>query len=406
MQVNLDRRIAVLHFANDSVRGGAEEHMLTLLKRLDRVRFKPMLAAHPKLIEMLRPNLPADVDAIPVTLRSPRDFGGAWHFMRILRGRRVDIVHSHMFQTSRLGSPLAWLARVPVIIETPHVREYWRHGWIKGNYFVDRFVGRFVTAYIAVSAANGKYLANEKRLPADKIVVIRNGVPVERFDPERVPPPEMHRLLGIGEGPAVALVLARLEPQKGHRVLLDAWRSVVESFPKGRLVCAGDGRLSEELEADAAALGIAGSVSFVGYQSNVPDWLALADFTVLPSFYEGLPLAAIESLAAARAVIATSVDGTPEVVLDGKTGLLVPPGEPAPLGAAICRLLGSPELARSLGSAGRRLVEERFSERRQVHETEALYESALRRRVGASISAMSSRPMCAAHDSVPRRMAK
>ena len=216
--------------------------------------------------------------------------------------RRVDILHSHMFQASRLASPLGWLARVPVVIETPHVREHWRKGWIKGSYFIDRLVARFVTAYIAVSEANGEYLRTEKRLPREKIFVIRNGSPIERFDPTRAAPPALRAALGIDQNAPVVLVLARLEPQKGHRVLLEAWKSVAQSYPAARLVCAGDGVLRAELEAQAAALGIAGSVSFVGQQPNVPDWLALADFTVLPSFYEGLPLAAIESLAAGRPV--------------------------------------------------------------------------------------------------------
>lgn len=403
--MNTDHRIAVLHFANEPVRGGAEEHMLTLLKRLDRARFRPMLAAHPQLVEMLRPDLPTDVDTIPITLRSPGDIGSAWRLIRLLVALHVDVLHSHMFQTSRFASPLGWLAGVPVIIETPHVREYWRRGWIKGNYVVDRFVSRFVTAYIAVSAANAKYLANEKRLPANKIVTVRNGVPVERFDPDRIPPPAMRRSLNIAEDAPVVIVLARLEPQKGHRILLDAWKSVVESFPKARLVCVGHGQLRDELQARVAALGTTASVLFVGYQSNVPDWLALADFTVLPSFYEGLPLAAIESLAGGRAVVATAVDGTTEVVVDGETGLLVPPGEPAPLSAAICRLLGSPKLKRSLGRAGRQLVEEHFSEWRQVAETEALYESALRLSIGARACAMSPGPTCAANDP-PWRVAR
>jgi len=377
--MNAGGRIAVLHFDSARVRGGAEEHMLTLLKGFDRARFRPMIAAHPELIELLRSDLPGDVEAIPVVLESPRDLGGALRFIRIVGDKRVDIVHSHMFQASRLASPLAWLAGVPVTIETPHVRESWRHGRIKGSYAVDRLVGRFVTAYIAVSESNSKYLVNEKHLPADKIFVVRNGIPLDRFNPARVSPQATRRSLGIAQNAPVAVVIARLEPQKGHCVLLEAWKSVVESFPHARLVCVGVGRLHAELKTYAAASGIGGSVLFVGYQSNVADWFALADFTVLPSFFEGLPLVAIESLAAARAVIATAVDGTAEVVIDGRTGLLVPPGAPGPLSAAICRLITSPELTRSLGRAGRRLVEEHFGEWRQVIETEMVYEKALRR---------------------------
>jgi glycosyltransferase involved in cell wall biosynthesis len=379
--MSADHRITVLHFSNSLVRGGVEEHILMLLTRLDRKRFRPILAAHPRLVELLRPDLPADIEALVFTLQGPRDVAGAWRFLRLLTERRVDILHSHMFQASRLASPLGWLARMPVIIETPHVREAWRHGWIKGSYLIDRFVDRFVTAYIAVSAANAEYLINEKQLPAHKIATIRPGTSLERFHPRRIAPPGLRRSLGIEEDAPIVLVVARLEPQKGHRILLEAWKSVVAAFPAARLVCLSDGRLREELKRQVADLGVSSSVHFVGYQPEVADWVALAAFTVLPSFYEGLPGAAIESLAGGRAVVATSVDGTTEIVLDGNTGLLVPPGEPAPLRTAICRLLGSPELARRLGCAGRRLVEEHFDERLQVEKTEAFYENVLRRRV-------------------------
>jgi glycosyltransferase involved in cell wall biosynthesis len=394
--MSTERRISVLHFTNEPVRGGAEEHLLMLLTQLDRARFRPLLAAPAELIELLRPDLPRDVETIPITLRRVRDLAAAARFVRMLTAQRIDILHSHMFQASKFASPLGWLARVPVIVETTHVREQWRRGWLKGSYLADRFVGRFITRYIAVSLANADYLEHEKRLPVGKIAVIRNGVAVERFDPGRVAPAAMRAALGIEEDAPVVIVLARFEPQKGHAVLFDAWQSVAASFPKARLVCVGEGRLRGELEARAAALGIAASIRFAGYQSNIPDWLALAAFTVLPSFYEGLPLSALESMAAGRAVVATSVDGTIEVVLDGKTGLTVPAGEPAPLAAAIGRLLAAPELARSLGRAGRHLVEEQFSRQRQIAETETLYLDAWHRRATTGMATISSTAAAAA----------
>ena len=377
MTIGSQDRIAVMHFATEPVRAGAEEHMLTLLRLLDRSRFQPLLATHPELIEMLRPDLPPDVETIPVILRGPRDLKGARALFHAMRTRKVAIVHSHMFQASRLASPLAWLAGVPATIETPHGREYWRRGLIKGSFAIDRTIGRFVTAYIAVSHANAKYLIEEKRLPREKIHVVQNGIPITRFDPNHAAGPDLRRTAQIEDDAPVVVVLARLEPQKGHQVLLEAWQAVVRRFPRARLVCVGAGQLREALEAQVAELALAPSVRFVGYQSNVADWLALANFTVLPSFYEGLPLVAIESLAAGRAMVATQVDGTSEVVIDGETGLLVPPGQPDLLSAAICRLLESPELAQRLGQAGRRLVEDQFSETRQVAETETVYTTAL-----------------------------
>jgi len=114
-------------------------------------------------------------------------------------------------------------------------------------------------------------------------------------------------------------------------------------------------------------------VYFLGFRSNVTDWLALCDFTVLPSFYEGLPLVAVESLAAGRAMVATAVDGTPEVIVNGRTGITVPSGDPAPLSAAICSLLRSPALRQRLAEQGRAYVLEHFSQERQVRETGEFY---------------------------------
>jgi glycosyltransferase involved in cell wall biosynthesis len=131
--------------------------------------------------------------------------------------------------------------------------------------------------------------------------------------------------------------------------------------------------LRGELESQVRDLGLNDSVRFLGYQSNVLDWLALAHLTVLPSLWEGLPLAAIESLAAGRPVVATAVDGTPEVVIDAKTGLTVPPDDPKRLAEAICRLLREPRLLERMGEEGRRWVIEHFSQERQIRQTQDLY---------------------------------
>ena len=375
------RPISVLHFTNSLVRGGAEEHVLTLLRGLDRSSFRPHLVCPPALAGKLEKDLPADVPLFPLLLQKPRQLRAALGLARILRGRRVDILHSHGFYSSLFASPVGWLCGVPLVVETPHVREHWRQGWFKSRFVVDRLAGSFVHHYIAVSEANARYLREQKGLPAHKIVVIRNGCDLERFDPAHPAPAGLKSRLGFADGDPVLVVLGRLEPQKGHRVLLDALPAVLREFPRARLVCVGEGILRDHLREQVRALGLEASVRFVGYQTNVTDWLALADLTVLPSFYEGLPLVAIESLAAGRPVVATAVDGTPEVVVDGRTGLLVPPGDAAGLANAICRLLREPGLRRSLGEAGRRHVLDGYSQERQIRQTQELYLSAWEQRV-------------------------
>jgi glycosyltransferase involved in cell wall biosynthesis len=258
-------------------------------------------------------------------------------------------------------------------VETPHVRERWRRGRLKRSYLVDRLAARFVDRFIAVSRANARYLVEEKGLPAHKVVVVENGCELQRFAAEPAP---ARQELGLSAQDRVLLVVGRLEPQKGHRVLLEALPAVRAEFPSARLVCIGEGTERPALEEQARRLGLDGAVRFAGFRADVDRWLAAADVVVLPSFYEGLPLAAIEALAARRAVVATAVDGTPEVVVEGRTGLTVPPGDAPALTAAIARVLRDPTLARRLGERGREWVEERFDAQRQVRQTERLYDDA------------------------------
>jgi glycosyltransferase involved in cell wall biosynthesis len=367
--------ITVLHFTISAVRSGAEEHILLLLRGLNRKYFRPLLVCPAELVEKYGPDLPGDVEYVPMCMRLPRPafVMTAYRFAQIVRKHRVDILHSHMFNASYLVSPIARLCGVPVIIETPHVRERWRQGWFKGSYAIDRLVGHFVDHYISVSDANARYLEREKGLPAEKIHIIRNGSNLNRLDVSRPIPQGIKQSLGFAGDDPVLLVLGRLEPQKGHGVLLEALPYVRSELPAIRLVCVGDGCLRAELEQQAEALQLRDAVRFVGFQANVADWFALADLSVLPSFYEGLPLVAIESLAAGRPVVATQVDGTPEVIVNEETGLTVPPGDPIALAHAILRLLKDADLRRRLASAGRNWVLKHFSHEQQIERTQQLY---------------------------------
>jgi glycosyltransferase involved in cell wall biosynthesis len=371
------KRISVLHFSNEFVRGGAEQHMLTLLCGLSREYFDLHLVCTPQLAGLLKPDLPRDVEVLPLEIRKPWQVNAALQFAEILRSRRVDILHSHIFYASLFASPVAWSCSVPMVIETPHVREYWRRGRLKSRFIIDRLVGHCVNRYIAVSQANGKYLAEEKGLPSQKISVIHNGSDLQRFRHVRCKSAALREKLGFQKEELVLLVAGRLEPQKGHSVLLSALPLVRRVFPKVRTVFAGEGALDQPLQKEVRELGLQGAVDFVGFQSNMEDWFSVADVTVLPSFYEGLPLSAIESLAAGTPVVATAVDGTPEVVVHGRTGLTVPPGATEELAAAISTLLADPELRARFGSAGRAWVEEEFSQEKQIKRTEDLYLSSL-----------------------------
>lgn len=372
-QLNVEpRRLSVVFFSNSTARGGVEEHILTLARGLDAARFSTAWICPPALAAQVQPQRPAHLELIALELNQPRQLPAAGRLIRLLRRRRPDILHAHLFYASLFGSPLARLAGVPVVIETPHVRELWRHGW-KSSYAIDRGIARAVDYFIAVSEANAEYLRHEKRLPVRKVVVIRNGCDLRRFDPDRAPDPGLRARLGLSGDEPVLLVMARLEPQKRHADLLAAMPTVLRQHPRAQLVLAGDGRLRGELESQCARMGIANHVHFVGHQNEVAPWLTLATLTVLPSWFEGLPLAALESLAAGRAVVASAVDGTTEVVRDGETGLTYPAGDCDRLTQALLRALADPAACRRWGAQGRRWVERHFDQQAQVSRTAALY---------------------------------
>ena len=219
--------IPVMQFSNTSVRGGAEEHILTLLRGLDRKTFRLHLVCSPDVAEAVRADVPSDVELLPLFYPSPSHVAGAAQLHRWIRERRIQVLHSHLFTGSLCSSPVGWMCRVPFIVETPHVRESWRRGWKANNFTVDRMAGHFVDRFIAVSYANARYLIEEKGLLEKKVRVIQNGTDLSRFNPAHTPPRGMRAELGIGAVDPVMLVAARLEPQKGHSVLLNAMPEVL-----------------------------------------------------------------------------------------------------------------------------------------------------------------------------------
>ena len=358
-------------------RGGVEEVVLALLKRLDPSAFRLALAAPRALLDAFG----RDLDG--VTARIEAVAAESWHrvhdvghLARFIDLVRPDIVNPHLFRSAVVAAPLARWHRVPAVVETYHGREGWRRGPIRGSFLPDRLVARFITRVIVVSEAARDFLIRVKRYPASKVVVVPNGRDLSALSPGR-DREAARKELGVDQHTPIVGVVGRLEDQKGHRHLLDAWPALTRDFPDARLLVVGDGSRRTALAAQAEALGIAPSIIFTGFRADVPRMLDAIDVLALPSLYEGMPLTAIEAAAMARPVVATAVDGTPEVVEHGITGFLVPPGNPPALGAALLTLLADPERARRMGEAGRRRTLEQFDLVRQVDATAAVYRSVL-----------------------------
>jgi glycosyltransferase involved in cell wall biosynthesis len=177
--------------------------------------------------------------------------------------------------------------------------------------------------------------------------------------------------------------ISRLAWKKGIRHLIEATPYILESAPDAHVVIAGDGPLRAELEANADALGVRDRVLFLGSRADTIELMAAFDVFVLPSVVEGMSNALLEAMAVGRPVVVTDVGGNPEVVVDGETGLVVPPADPHQLAASIVKLLEAPELAAEMGAAGRRRVLEHYQIDVMTRRIEELYEELLAAKAAA-----------------------
>jgi glycosyltransferase involved in cell wall biosynthesis len=293
------------------------------------------------------------------------DVGASVALARLLRREGVDIVHTHGHLAVNVVGRVAGRLAGAAVVSHMHIENAFRAG--RGRRLqvaLDNATARLCFAIVAVSDTTRSELVRQG-YPAERLVTVHNGVePAVEVEPVR-----------LAEGPTVVEV-ARLARVKGQQTLLEAIVDVgASAILVGRDLEQG-GAYEAELRARAERLGVDGRVVFAGYRDDVSALLAGCDVFCLPSRSEGLPLVVLEAMAHGKPVVATAVGGTPELVRDGETGLLVPPGDASALAAALRSLIADPERAARMGAAGRRRVLDEFGAAAMVERILGLYEGA------------------------------
>jgi glycosyltransferase involved in cell wall biosynthesis len=380
-------RRKLLHVTSACTVGGAEAHVLALLGRLDPAQDELWLAYFEERPDTARPMVDdfqaLGVRTIDLRGRGQLDPAAARRLLRLLRRERFDLVHTHSLRAELVAVAAARLLRPrPRVIRTVHNTDdfYLRPpaAWLA------RVSGRLLDGVVAISDAVSEHVVKHAGLPASKVRRIYYGLDTRPY--ETVPP-----LSEVGAREAISKpqsgpsptpligMIARLAPQKGHRILFDALPAVIQRFPELRVVLVGHEHLTTqaELEAYARERGVAERVTFTGFRDDLPALLAEWNLMVLPSHWEGFGLVLLEAMAAGRPVVASRVGPIPEIVLNGETGLLVEPGNAEQLAAALIELLEQPALAARLGAAGRRRVAEQFTIETMVAETVQYYDELL-----------------------------
>jgi glycosyltransferase involved in cell wall biosynthesis len=353
---------------------GLGEHMLTLAAELQahyRISFvcPPTPAGLPLLARAERLGLETLALDVRGTATSTMALN-AW-----LRDRQVTIFHAHagIIWEGHDAIYVARRAGVPAIVRTEHLPNVMlapRHRHHRARY--ERLL-RAVDRIICVSEEAGATFRSESELTA-KLRVVRNGIDPRPVQTDRR---GLRDRLDLPPDARVVLTVGRLTEQKGHRFLLDAAPAILAQEPRTYFLWVGDGPLAEALRKRARARGLEDRVRLLGQRSDVPELLAAADLFVLPSLFEGLPLAILEAMAANLPVVGTRVCGTREAIDDGVTGRLVQPGDVAALATAVLEVLTQPALAARWAVAGRARVEQEFSAARMARETAAIYAECL-----------------------------
>ncbi len=296
--------------------------------------------------------------------------------VRLVRQVRPDVVHTHMAKAGTVGRLAARICRVPLVVHTYHGHVFHSYfGPLKTRVFltIERALGAASDRIVVVGDRQRDEIAAYGVAARDKLVPIRLGLELGPFLDAARHRGQLRAELGLGLDVPLVGIVARLVPVKAHEVFLEAVRTIGGALPELRALVIGDGQRRAELERLVADLRLSERVMFLGWRRDLPRVYADLDVVALASRNEGSPVALIEALAAARPVVATAVGGVPEVVVDGETGLTVPPSDAAALAEAMLTLLRDRPLADRLARAGRRHVYPRYDSSRLLDDMRTLY---------------------------------
>jgi glycosyltransferase involved in cell wall biosynthesis len=351
--------------------GGLERVVATLATTVDRARFSPLALC---LRESGAFGDAIAAEGIPVHVL-PWQAGRPDYlaFRRIacfLRNQRIDVLHTHntdAFLSAGIGRLLA--NRRITHVHTDHARDFpdrWRY------MAAEHVLARFAYRVVGVSEHTTENLARYERIPRRKLVTIPNGIDARPFagTPDIA---QLRRRLGLRLDQPVIGLAARITAQKGVDVLVRAIPALRAAHPDLSVVVAGEGPDIPALEQLAESLHVRDAVRFVGPRLDFVELLPALDAYVMPSRWEGLPMALLEAMAARRAIVATAVGGIPTAVADGRSALLVPPEDPARLADALARVLRDRSLAAALGAAARERFDAAYSAEIMTRRYERLY---------------------------------
>lgn len=292
-------------------------------------------------------------------------------FLNLIRHERYEIVHVHSQEAGVVARWLAWLGRARNVVYTPQTIDIRQSRWHNLYILLERTLARITNRIFSVNQTDANRLISWG-IPVEKVRVIPNGIDLSQFvnleDHD-----DVCRRLCLNPDRPVIMQVGRLSPQKDPEMFLKGARYVLSSFSQAQLAWIGEGPLFMQVKSEVKSLGLQDNIHLFGRIDQAYRCMSAADAVTLTSRWEGLPYSILEAMACSKPVVATAVNGCPEIVIDGQTGYLVNPGNAVRWAESILHLIADPQQAKSMGAAGKRLVEEKYSLSRMVSQIEQAY---------------------------------
>jgi len=361
----------IIHLITDLSTGGAQTALLRFLSAIDRNLYNPTVVCFDNGNSFIAKEInKLNIPVIDLGMTHKGRIDVFFRFNRLLQNERPVVLHTWLFHANLIGRLMGRLNKVPIIISSRrniNIGGKWRE-------LLKRLTSGLDDKVIAVCEAVRKAEIESSNVPSEKAVTIHNGIdPIAFISVSDEAALEIRNSFEIPDDALLLGAIGRLHPSKGFNDLISALAYIKAKTNSVRLIIVGEGELRGSLELQIINHNLSGTIKFAGLRNDIPELMSALDIFVSSSLWEGLPNVVLEAMVAGKPVVATSVGGTPEVVVDGETGLLVPPRNPEALARAIFRLLKNPELGSRMGRAGKERVLKQFSIQRMVTKTQQLY---------------------------------
>lgn len=367
--VPVSKPITVMHLRASNFVGGPEKQILEHLRRIDKLRFRPILCSfgiNGHVNDLLQTGESDNICSLNLKSNSSFSPSLIWQLRKLLIDNSVQILVTHGYKSNLIGYWAEKCLGISMIV--------YSHGWTGENIkirfyeFIDRLTLKFVRNVVAVSEGHKQQIV-AGGISGNRITVIPNAVAI----PEQVEPGKLRKRYLLPANALVVISAGRLSPEKNFAGLVEAAVPIIKEHDNTYFIVLGEGVLRKELESQIVQAGLQGRFLLPGFTDDVQTLLGDADIFVSSSHTEGLPVAVLEGAGAGLPVVATAVGGTPEVVRDGYNGLLVPADDVAALRRAIKQLIDNPNKARDMGMRGAALVREHFDFENHTRKLEDLY---------------------------------